>query len=73
MPFSSTVIMMGCSLAICLSSRMSRGLQNLRSASILSDTRLRPQLCFNVVRTSTAASTVLTSHVRRSMDASLFL
>ncbi len=50
MPFSSTVIMMGCSLAICLSNRMSRGLQNLRSASILSDTRLWPQLYFNVVR-----------------------
>ena len=31
MPFSSTVIMMGCSLAICLSSRMSKGLQNLGS------------------------------------------
>ena len=35
MPFSSTVIMMGCSLAICLSSRMSKGLQNLGSRSIL--------------------------------------
>lgn len=29
MPFSSTVIMIGCSLAICLSSRMSKGLQKL--------------------------------------------
>lgn len=36
MPFSSTVIMMGCSLAICLSNRMSRGLQNLRSKRTLS-------------------------------------
>ena len=31
MPFSSTVIMMGCSFAICLKSRMSKGLQNLHS------------------------------------------